>query len=147
MDGIATHHTAETPGLVSPDSQPKEIQLHRMFTRSFINVRKIRPEFAKDVVRRPLKVIAARTQERELRPQTDRITSGEVQVSETSIDRATMGRLSKALAFICGADHPTTIALKSAAESGAERDIKQARTLFLRLNPGDRKAALNMIED
>jgi len=49
------------------------------------------------------------------------------------------------LAFICGADHPTTIALKAAAESGAERDIKHARTLFLRLKPNDRRAALAMI--
>ncbi|MGF1620937.1 MAG: hypothetical protein ACFCUR_10010 [Rhodomicrobiaceae bacterium] len=68
-------------------------------------------------------------------------------MNETSIDRATMGRLSKALAFICGADHPTTVALKTAADSGAEQDIKKARTLFLRLKPGDRKAALNMIAD
>jgi hypothetical protein len=58
-----------------------------------------------------------------------------------------MGRLSKALAFICGADHPTTVALKFAAESGTEQDIKKARTLFLRLKAGDRLAALNMIKD
>lgn len=58
-----------------------------------------------------------------------------------------MGRLAKALAFICGADHTTTVALKVAAESGSERDIKKARTLFLQLKPGDRKAALAMIDD
>ncbi len=68
-------------------------------------------------------------------------------MDETTIDRATMGRLAKALVFICGADHPTTVALKTAAESGSERDIKHARTLFLRLKPGDRRAALTMLED
>ncbi len=68
-------------------------------------------------------------------------------MDETKIDRDTMGRLGKALAFICGPDHPTAIALKTAAETGAERDIKQARTLFLRLKPGDRQSALAMLSD
>jgi hypothetical protein len=68
-------------------------------------------------------------------------------MDEATIDRAAMGRLAKALTFICGADHPTTVALKQAAESGSERDIKQARTLFLRLKPGDRRAALSMLAD
>lgn len=68
-------------------------------------------------------------------------------MTDTSIDRAAMGRLAKALVFICGAAHPTTVALKTAAETGAERDIKQARSLFLKLKPGDRKAAMAMIED
>mgnify|MGYP003472101298 FL=1 len=67
-------------------------------------------------------------------------------MEETAIDRVAMGRLAKALTFICGADHPTTKALREASESGAERDIKKARTLFLQLKPGDRKAALAMIE-
>jgi hypothetical protein len=58
-----------------------------------------------------------------------------------------MARLAKALAFICGADHPTTVALKTAAETGSERDIKHAHTLFMRLRSGDRRAALAMIED
>jgi hypothetical protein len=68
-------------------------------------------------------------------------------MNEASIDRAAMGRLAKALAFICGADHPTTVALQAAAESGSERDIKNARALFLRLKPGDRRAALTMLND
>ena len=68
-------------------------------------------------------------------------------MDETKIDRAALGRLSRALAFICGADHPTTVALREAAENGSERDIKNARALFLRLKPGDRKAALAMIDD
>jgi hypothetical protein len=68
-------------------------------------------------------------------------------MDEKAIDQAAMGRLAKALVFICGPDHPTTIALKTAAESGSERDIKNARTLFLRLKPGDRRAALAMLAD
>ena len=68
-------------------------------------------------------------------------------MDETTIDRTAMGRLAKALAFICGADHPTTVALTKAAESGAEKDIKAARVLFLKLKPGDRRAALAMIAD
>lgn len=66
-------------------------------------------------------------------------------MEETKIDPAAMGRLAKALAFICGPDHPTTLALKAAAESGSEQDIKKARMLFLKLKPGDRRAALNML--
>jgi hypothetical protein len=50
-------------------------------------------------------------------------------MDETTIDRDTMEHLAKALAFICGADHPTTVALKAAAES----DIKTARMLCSRL--------------
>jgi uncharacterized membrane protein len=68
-------------------------------------------------------------------------------MADTSIDRASMGRLAKALTFISGADHPVTVALKTAAETGTERDIKAARSLFLKLKPGDRQAALKMIED
>ncbi len=68
-------------------------------------------------------------------------------MDEKQIDRAAMGRLAKALTFICGADNPATAALAKAAETGTERDIKAARTLFLRLKPGDRRAALAMIED
>ena len=67
-------------------------------------------------------------------------------MTEPTIDHAAMVRLAKALVFICGANHPTTIALKAAVASGAERDIKNARTLFLRMKPGDRRAALAMIE-
>ncbi len=68
-------------------------------------------------------------------------------MEETKIDRAAMGRLAKALVFICGPDHPTTVALKAAAESDSEQDIKKARTLFLRLKAGDRRAALTMLAD
>ncbi len=68
-------------------------------------------------------------------------------MEETKIDRAAMGRLAKALVFICGPDHPTTVALKAAAESDSEQVIKKARTLFLRLKPRDRRAALTMLAD
>ena len=68
-------------------------------------------------------------------------------MDETTIDRAAMGRLAKALVFICGPDHSTTVALKAAAESGSERDIKKARALFLKLKPGDRRAAMTMLDD
>ncbi len=68
-------------------------------------------------------------------------------MDEKTIDRESLGRLANALVFICGADHPTTVALKAAAVSGSERDIKAARTLFLKLKSGDRKAALTMIDD
>ena len=63
------------------------------------------------------------------------------------IDRETMGKLGKALNFICGPNDPTAAALKLAAETGTEKDIKNARTLFLRLKSGDRSAALAMLTD
>jgi hypothetical protein len=70
----------------------------------------------------------------------------DLRMNEATIDRAAMGQLAKALAFICGADHPTTVALNAAAESGAEQDIKKARALFLKLKQSDRRAALAMLE-
>lgn len=69
----------------------------------------------------------------------------ESRMDETSIDRATMVRLAKALEFICGPEHPTAAA--PAGETGAAQDIKNARTLFLRLKPSDRRAALSMIAE
>ena len=68
-------------------------------------------------------------------------------MDDMKIDRAAMGRLAKSLTFICGADHPTTIALQAAADSGTDKDIKAARTAFLKLKSSDRKAALTMLED
>ncbi|TDJ38277.1 MAG: hypothetical protein E2O54_13340 [Gammaproteobacteria bacterium] len=66
-------------------------------------------------------------------------------MEEAKIDRAAMGHLAKALVFICGSDHPTTVALAAAAESGSDQDVKKARALFLRLKPGERQAALTML--
>jgi len=68
-------------------------------------------------------------------------------MEESTIDREAMGQLAKALAFICGADHPTVAVMKIAAASGSERDIKNARTQFLKLKPSDRRAALAMLKD
>ena len=68
-------------------------------------------------------------------------------MTEPTIDREAMGRLAKALTFICGAEHPTTVALRTAAETGIEKDIKAARALFLRLKPAERRSALAMIQD
>lgn len=68
-------------------------------------------------------------------------------MDEATIDREAMARLAKALQFICGADHPTTVALRAAAESGSEREIKAARAQFLKLKSSDRRAALAMIAD
>lgn len=62
-------------------------------------------------------------------------------------DAEAIRRLAGALSFIVGADHAATKALKTAAETGAEKDIKAARTQFLRLKPGDRRAALTMLND
>lgn len=68
-------------------------------------------------------------------------------MDETTIDREAMGRLAKALDFICGRDHPTTVALRAAAESGSAKDIKNARAQFLKLKPSERQAALAMLGD
>ena len=68
-------------------------------------------------------------------------------MDETKIDQTAMARLAKALVFICGADHPATVALKTAGDSGTDRDIKAARSQFLKLKPSDRRAALTMLED
>lgn len=68
-------------------------------------------------------------------------------MDETKIDAVTMGRLGNALAFICGADHAATKALKKAAESGADKDVKAARSQFLKLKSGDRQAAFAMLND
>jgi hypothetical protein len=68
-------------------------------------------------------------------------------MDESKIDAGAMAKLAKALNFICGADHPTTAALRKAAETGTDADIKAARKLFLRLKHSERRAALNMLED
>jgi hypothetical protein len=62
-------------------------------------------------------------------------------------DAAMMGRLAGALSFLVGADHAAAKALKTASETGTDKDIKAARTQFLKLKPGDRRAALTMLND
>ena len=68
-------------------------------------------------------------------------------MDETKIDRATMGRLAKSLAFIIGAGHPATVAMQAAADSGTDKDVKAARALFLKLKSGERRAAMDMLSD
>jgi hypothetical protein len=76
------------------------------------------------------------------------IDSEGLSMDENKIDHATMGRLATALAFVCSADHPATVALQLAADTGLAKDIKAARTLFLRLKPAQRRAAaLTMLDD
>ena len=57
-----------------------------------------------------------------------------------------MGELAHAVGFVCGAEHPAALALKAAAASGADRDIKAARKAFLKLKQSERRAAMQMIE-
>ena len=66
-------------------------------------------------------------------------------MAEVALDSAAMGRLAQALNVICGAEHPATVAVKAAAASGAEADVKKARAAFLKLKQSDRAAALNAI--
>ena len=68
-------------------------------------------------------------------------------MKDVAIDREAMGRLAKALAFICAPDHPTTIALRAAAENGSRQEIAKARKLFIALKPADRQAAMAMLAD
>ena len=68
-------------------------------------------------------------------------------MDEGKIDLAVMGRLAKALSFISGADHPATVAMRTAAESGKDADVKKARAQFLKLKSGERRAALDMLAD
>lgn len=68
-------------------------------------------------------------------------------MDETKIDRAAMGRLAKSLAFIVGSAHPATVAMQAATDSGTEKDAKAARAQFLKLKPGERRAAMDMLAD
>ena len=68
-------------------------------------------------------------------------------MEDTAIDRETMGRLAGALAFIGAPDDPVVVALRRAAETGSDKDVKQARALFLKLKPSDRRAALATLAD
>ena len=68
-------------------------------------------------------------------------------MSELKIDLDTMGRLARALAFIGSDGDPAVLALRQAVASGDDKDIKHARTLFMRINAGHRNAALAMLMD
>ncbi len=68
-------------------------------------------------------------------------------MSELKIDIETMGRLAGALSFITSPDDPAVIAMRAAVKSGTAKDIKHARTLFLRVKPAQRNAALATLMD
>ncbi len=68
-------------------------------------------------------------------------------MDDTGIDRETMGRLAGTLAFLRGADDPTVAALRLAAASGKDADIRKARALFLKLKPAERRSALAGLAD
>ena len=66
-------------------------------------------------------------------------------MQELKIDKEMIGKLAKALSFILKPDDPVVLAFKKAHETGSAQDVKKARTLFLKLKPGDRQAALTML--
>jgi hypothetical protein len=66
-------------------------------------------------------------------------------MADPQLDPAMMAKLASALSFICGAEHPCTVALKKAAESGAAADVKKAHAQFKKLDASKRAAALNML--
>lgn len=68
-------------------------------------------------------------------------------IDGTGIDLAAIGRLARAMAFIAGADDPTAQALRRAAETQDEGDVKKARQMFLALKPGTRAAAFAFLND
>jgi len=68
-----------------------------------------------------------------------------VNKSGTNINIETMGKLAGALSFITSPEDPAVLAMRKAVESGDPKDIKQARTLFLRTKPTHRNAALAML--
>lgn len=68
-------------------------------------------------------------------------------MEDTTINRETMGRLAKALAFIGTPQDAVVLALRRAEETGTEKDIKQARAMFMKLKPKDRSSALATLTD
>ncbi len=68
-------------------------------------------------------------------------------MSDTKIDIETMGRLASSLSFVTSPDDPAVVAMRAAVKSGAAKDIKHARTLFLRINSSHRNAALATLID
>ncbi len=68
-------------------------------------------------------------------------------MADIVLDLAAMARLAKVLDFICGPTDPCTVAVKKAAASGAEADIKKARKLFMALKSTHRIAALGMLRE
>lgn len=59
-------------------------------------------------------------------------------------DLDAIARLARHLVFVCGPDHPVTVAMRQAATSGKPEDVAKARALFVGLKPGLRRAVLTM---
>lgn len=72
--------------------------------------------------------------------------SAEAPGATMPVDTAAIGRLAKALAFVCKPDHPATLAVQRAAASGDTADIERARTMFLQLGPKEQRAALSIAD-
>jgi hypothetical protein len=68
-------------------------------------------------------------------------------MADIVLDLAAMARLAKVLDFICGPTDPCTVAVKKAAASGNEADVKKARKLFMGLKSTHRIAALGMLRE
>jgi hypothetical protein len=68
-------------------------------------------------------------------------------MNDTNIDRETMGRRAKALAFISSPQDAIVLALKRGEETGSAKDIRTARALFMQLRPADRRSALATLSD
>lgn len=64
---------------------------------------------------------------------------------DLKIDLETMGRLAGALSFIASPNDPAVLAMRAAVASGSDKDVKNARALFLRVNATHRNAALAML--
>jgi hypothetical protein len=77
-----------------------------------------------------------------LAPNTDAPAAVEDFDASMPADPAMIVRLGQALGYVCGAEHPITLAVQRAAISGDGDDVERARVLFLQLLPGDRRAAL-----
>lgn len=59
-------------------------------------------------------------------------------------DPQAMMRLGEALKFVCGIDHPATLAVLRAAANVDRNDIERARVLFQQLAPESQRAALTI---
>jgi hypothetical protein len=62
-----------------------------------------------------------------------------------SADPIAMARLAQVLRFVCGDNHPTTLAVRQAAVSSEGGDIERARALFQQLTPENQHAALTLV--
>jgi hypothetical protein len=98
--------------------------------------------------------LAAKAERRDKSPATDSVAQAAADTHSpergpnlsawTPNDPTAMLRLGRALTFVCGADHATTLAVQRAAMSGDGADIDRARTLFLQLTPSNQHAALTI---